>query len=181
MRTKYSIINAITAVVFQIINILIVFLSRRIFLAELGATCLGINSLFTQMLSMLSLVELGIGQAIVFSLYKPLAENDEEQISAIMQLYRKVYTAVGGIIFLIGAGLTPFIKLFISGDISEINNIYLVFMLYVINTSLTYFSAYKQNLFIADQRKYITIFYHGGLFILTNLFQIFYCRFFLLF
>ena len=172
MRTKYSIINAITAVVFQIINILIVFLSRRIFLAELGATCLGINSLFTQMLSMLSLVELGIGQAIVFSLYKPLAENDEEQISAIMQLYRKVYTAVGGIIFLIGAGLTPFIKLFISGDISEINNIYLVFMLYVINTSLTYFSAYKQNLFIADQRKYITIFYHGGLFILTNLFQI---------
>ena len=172
MRTKYSVINAITAVVFQLLNMVIVFFSRRIFLAELGAEMLGINSLFTQILSMLSLVELGIGSAIVFSLYRPLAEKDEQQIAAIMVVYRKAYTLIGGVIFILGMLLTPFIPRLISEDVSDIKNLYLIFMLYVGNTSLTYFSAYKQNLLIADQKRYITTIYHGILFLLTNVFQI---------
>ena len=117
MRTKYSVINAITAVVFQLLNMVIVFFSRRIFLAELGAEMLGINSLFTQILSMLSLVELGIGSAIVFSLYRPLAEKDEQQIAAIMMVYRKAYTLIGGVIFMLGMLLTPFIPRLISEDV----------------------------------------------------------------
>lgn len=120
MRTKYSVINAITAVVFQLLNMVIVFFSRRIFLAELGAEMLGINSLFTQILSMLSLVELGIGSAIVFSLYRPLAEKDEQQIAAIMMVYRKAYTLIGGVIFMLGMLLTPFIPRLISEDVSDI-------------------------------------------------------------
>ena len=131
MRTKYSVINAITAVVFQLLNMVIVFFSRRIFLAELGAEMLGINSLFTQILSMLSLVELGIGSAIVFSLYRPLAEKDEQQIAAIMMVYRKAYTLIGGVIFILGMLLTPFIPRLISEDVSDIKNLYLIFMLYV--------------------------------------------------
>lgn len=172
MRTRYSVINALSAFLFQFIQTAALFLSRRVFLAEMGTAQFGINSLFTQILSMLSLAELGIGQAITFSLYKPMAEGDEEQIAAIMKLYRKVYTAIGFVIFLLAAAMTPFITCLISGDISEVKHIHLLFLLFAANTSLSYFSAYKQNLLIADQKKYIAAVYHGSLLVLTNIFQI---------
>lgn len=138
----------------------------------LGEEALGVNSLFTQILSMMSLVELGIGPAIVFTLYKPLSENNKEQISAIMSLYRKIYTGIGLLILLLGGILTPFIKNFITGDISEVKNIYMIFILFVLNSSLSYFNAYKQNLIIADQKKYITVIYHYILYITMNIIQI---------
>lgn len=171
-RTRNSAINAVAATVAQTINIVITFVSRRIFLMMLGETLLGINSLFTQILSMMSLVELGIGPAIVYSLYRPLAENDREQIGAIMRLYKKIYTILGFVILGIGLCLTPFIKSFITGDISNVENIYLIFFLFVLNSSFSYFNSYKQNLIIADQKKYITIIYHYGLYVAMNILQI---------
>ncbi len=171
-RTRNSAINAVAATVAQTINVVITFVSRRIFLMMLGETLLGINSLFTQILSMMSLVELGIGPAIVYSLYRPLAENDREQIGAIMRLYKKIYTILGFVILGIGLCLTPFIKSFITGDISNVENIHLIFFLFVLNSSFSYFNSYKQNLIIADQKKYITIIYHYGLYVAMNILQI---------
>ena len=127
-RTRNSAINAVAATTAQTINIIVTFVARRIFLMMLGETLLGVNSLFTQILSMMSLVELGIGPAIVYSLYRPLAEDDREQIGAIMQLYRKIYTILGFVILGIGLAITPFIKNFITGDISNVENIYLIFI-----------------------------------------------------
>lgn len=172
MRTRNSVINAIAATTAQVVNIFVTFTARRIFLMMLGETLLGINSLFTQILSMMSLVELGIGPAIVYSLYKPLADDNREQIGAIMRLYKKIYTVLGFVILGIGLGLTPFIKNFISGDISNVSHIYLIFILFVLNSSFSYFNSYKQNLIIADQKKYITILYHYGLYLVMNGLQI---------
>ena len=172
MRTRYSAINAIVSIVAQIITIVITFISRKIFLMTLGETVLGINSLFSQIISMMSLVELGIGSAIIYSLYKPLADENKPQIAAIMRLYRKIYTIIGVLVLVIGVCITPFIKWFITGDISAVDNLYLIFLLFVINASLSYFNAYKQNLIVADQKKYITIIYHYGLFVILNISQI---------
>lgn len=172
MRTRYSAINAIVSIVAQIITIVITFVSRKIFLMTLGETVLGINSLFTQIISMMSLVELGIGSAITYSLYKPLADENKPQIAAIMRLYQKIYTIIGVLVLAIGVCITPFIKWFIEGDISGVDNLYLIFLLFVINASLSYFNAYKQNLIVADQKKYITIICHYGLFVILNILQI---------
>lgn len=172
MRTRNSVINAAAATTAQIVNIFVTFIARRIFLMMLGETLLGINSLFTQILSMMSLVELGIGPAIVYSLYKPLADGNRAQIGAIMRLYKKIYTIIGFVILIIGLGLTPFIKNFITGDISNVSDIYLIFILFVLNSSFSYFNSYKQNLIIADQKKYITIIYHYGLYLVMNGLQI---------
>lgn len=172
MRVRSSVINAIVSIVAQVATILITFISRRVFLMVLGENILGVNSLFSQIISMMSLVELGIGSAIVYSLYQPLAVNNKEQIVAIMRLYRKIYSLIGVIVLVVGTILTPFITFFISGDISEISSIYLIFMLFVVNSSFSYFNAYKQNLIVADQKKYITIIVHNGLFIILNVIQI---------
>ena len=172
MRTRYSVINAIVSIIAQVITIVITFISRKVFLMTLGETVLGINSLFSQIISMMSLVELGIGSAIIYSLYKPLADENKPQIAAIMTLYRKIYTIIGILVLAIGVCITPFIKWFITGDISAVDHLYLIFLLFVINASLSYFNAYKQNLIVADQKKYITIIYHYGLFVILNIFQI---------
>ena len=172
MRARSSVINAIVSIIAQVITIIITFISRRIFLLILGESILGINSLFAQIISMMSLVELGIGSAIIYSLYQPLAADDKEQIGAIMNLYRKIYSIIGIIILIVGGLMTPVITFFITGDISEIPNIHLIFILLVINSAISYFNAYKQNLIVADQKKYITILVHNGLFVALNIIQI---------
>lgn len=172
MRVKSSMINAIVSIIAQVVTIVVTFVSRRVFLMVLGESVLGINSLFNQIISMMSLMELGIGSAIIYSLYYPLAMNDKEQIAAIVSLYKKIYTAIGIMVLVAGSALTPFITFFITGDYSEVSNIYLIFMLFVINSALTYFNSYKQNLIVADQKKYITVVFHNGLFVLLNIVQI---------
>ena len=165
-------INGITSIVAQVITIIVTFMSRRIFLQVLGENILGINGLFTQIISLMSLMELGIGSAIIYSMYAPLAVDDKEQISALVSLYKKIYTIIGVLVFVVGSALTPFITFFITGDTSEVSNIYLIFMLFVINAALTYFNSYKQNLIVADQKKYIVVLVHNGLFVALNVLQI---------
>ena len=97
-RTKRSIINLITAFAGQILGVIISFIVRMIFVKYLSSEYLGINGLFTNILTMLSLVELGIGSAMIYSLYKPLAEDDKENIKSLMDLYKKAYRIIGIII-----------------------------------------------------------------------------------
>ncbi|MBD5133163.1 MAG: hypothetical protein HDT38_01635 [Clostridiales bacterium] len=115
---------------------------------------LGLNGTFSNILSMLSLAELGIGTAITYSLYRPLAQHDEEQIAALMRLYRRVYEIIGLVVALLGFALAPFLPILIR-DLPDIPHIYLIYLLFVLNSSLSYFFVYKQSLIIADQRQYI--------------------------
>lgn len=109
---------------------------------------------------MLSLAELGVGPAIIYSLYQPLAKKDTATIKALIALFKKAYTAIG--LFIIGTGicLLPWLDWFIKGNtVTDIHWFYLVFLL---NTGISYFYSYKRNLLIADQKQYINSIYQSS-------------------
>ncbi|EJT6496127.1 hypothetical protein QYZ59_04740 [Clostridium perfringens] len=170
-RVSNSIKNVSFAITGQFISLLITFLSRMIFIKYLGDEYLGIDGLFTNILSILSLADLGIGTAINFSLYKPLAEKDENQLLILMNLYKKVYFFIGIIVLVIGISITPFIKFFINNNIN-IDNIYLIYILYVLNSATTYLFTYKRSLIIASQKDYITTIVHYIIYFIVNILQI---------
>lgn len=132
------------------------FLQRTVFIMVLDRTLLGVNSLYTDILSMLSLAELGIGSALNYSLYKPVAANDREKIKSYMGLYRKAYLAIAGVITAIGLLLIPFLPYLIkdSGGISA-KDLTVYYLIFLFNTVSTYFVAYKYSLANAQQRNYI--------------------------
>lgn len=152
-RTKKSFFNAFSNFIIMMLKTILAFITRTVFIKYLGEEALGLNGLFSNILSMLSLAELGIGTAINFSLYKPLAEKDEKRISILMSFYRKVYRIVGIVELIIGIILIPALK-YIIKDISSIDNCYLIYILYLINTSTSYFISYKETLINADQNGY---------------------------
>lgn len=132
------------------------FMQRTVFILVLDRTLLGVNSLYTDILSMLSLAELGIGSALNYSLYKPVAVGDQEKIKSYMRLYRRAYLAIAGVIAAIGLLLTPFLPYLIkdSGGIS-VKDLTIYYLIFLFNTVSTYFVAYKYSLSNAQQRNYI--------------------------
>ena len=170
-RTKRSIVNLITAFIGQIFGIIISFIVRMIFVNCLSSEYLGINGLFTNILTMLSLVELGVGSAMTYSLYKPIAEENIEKIKSLMHIYKIAYRIIGIIVLAIGIGFTPFYRCLIN-EIPNIPNLDLIYILFVVNTGVSYFYSYKRSLIICDQKKYITTLYKYGFYFLYNLAQI---------
>lgn len=167
-RIEKSIKNIKFGLIFQLSGLLVSFFTRKVFVLVLTQEYLGLNGTFSSILSMLSLAELGIGSAITFSLYKPLAEQDEGQIAAVMSLFRRAYRAIGIAVALLGCAIAPLLPMIIR-DMPDIPHIYFIYFLFVLNASLSYFYVYKQSLIIADQRRYITTACH---FIVTMLLQI---------
>ncbi len=156
-RTKNVTINSLVSLLCQVLNLFLNFLTRTVFIKILGAEYLGVNGLFTNILTILSFAELGIGNAIVFNLYKPLAQNDKKKISSLMLLYKKAYTIIG--LFVLGAGVlvTPFLDVIIKTKPNISENISLLYILFLLNTVVSYFFVYKKNIIIADQKNYITL------------------------
>ena len=132
------------------------FILRTVFIMKLDETLLGVNGLYTGVLSMLSMAELGIGTALNFSLYAPVAQKNYEKIKSYMQFYKKAYRIIGLIVAVLGIILIPFLKYFIKnpGDygIQELTIYYLIFLF---NTVSTYFVSYKYSLVNAEQKNYI--------------------------
>lgn len=161
-RTENSLRNVRFALISQAVAILANFLTRKVFVSILTQEYLGLEGTFSNILSMLSLAELGIGSAITYSLYRPLAENNQKGIIALMQFYRKAYLCIGLIVASIGILLTPALPVLIK-DIPNIPHIQLIYLMFVANSALSYFFVYKQSIIIADQRKYIVSLYHYGM------------------
>ena len=171
-RTSSSIKNLIFAFIGQAAGIVMNFIARVVFLRILTAEYLGLNGLFTNILSMLSLMELGVGTAMTFSLYKPLATSDKEKIKSLMNLYRKSYIIIGILVLVIGIGITPLLPYFID-EVPKINeNINLIYILFVINTAISYFYSYKRSLISSDQKRYIATAYRYIFYCLLNIMQI---------
>ena len=171
-RTKNSIRNVITGFGGQAIQILMGFISRTIFIKYLGAEYLGINGLFTNILSLLSLAELGVGSAIIYALYKPIANSDEVKIKTLMSFYKNVYGSIGIVITIIGLITMPFLGAFIK-DTPDINeSIYLILIFYLFNTVITYFYSYKGALITADQKNYVVSLINYGSYIFQSIIQI---------
>lgn len=154
-RTKYSVLNIATGIGGYVLNTILGFICRMVFVRCLSADYLGVNGLFTNILTMLSLAELGVGGAIVFALYKPLASNDQEKIASLMKVYAKAYRSIGALIFSIGLALMPFISLIIQEQPNISESIYLLYIINLFNTASSYFFSYRSSLLIAAQRNYI--------------------------
>ena len=172
-RTKSMIRNVYWSLIGQTLGIIASFIVRIVFIHVLNSTYLGLNGLFSNILTILSLSELGVGTAITYSLYRPLAKKDNEKIKSLMLLFRKVYFVIGIVIFAIGFALTPFLSIFIK-EMPDIEGIELIYMLFVTNTAVSYFFSYKRNLILADQNRHIETIYRYSFYILMNILQIIY-------
>lgn len=138
----------------KIITLIVPFLVRTLILWRLGADFLGLSSLFTSILQVLNMTELGFTSAVVFSLYKPLAEKDNVTICALMQFYKKIYRIIGLVILVIGIVIMPFIKYLIRGNYPSAINVYWLYLMYLSNTVISYLMfAYKSVLLTADQHS----------------------------
>ena len=158
-RTQNSFFNIVTGLGASLLLVLLSFITRTVFINTLGTSYLGIEGLFSNILSMLSLADLGIGSAIVFKLYKPIEENDHRRIQILMKLYRQVYWIIGGIIVVLGLCLIPFLPHLVEDyerfDALGLNAV-LVFLLYVYNTASSYwFFAHKSSFVRANQKSYV--------------------------
>jgi len=142
------------ATISQIVTIILNLVSRAIFVRVLAAEYMGLSGLFSNVLGLLSLAELGIGTAITYSLYAPIKNDDREKIKSYMRLYKLTYWAIGTIIFVIGVALTPFIDYFIKEQ-PDVPYLELIFILFVIQSSSTYFFSYKTQFLTATQSDYI--------------------------
>ena len=143
------------AVACQIVTGVVNFVVRRVFAGTLGQDYLGLSGLFSDILSMLSLAELGFGASILFSLYKPVAQGDVEKIKSLMALYRTAYRVIGLVVLGAGLALTPFLEWFVKEMPEGIPHIRWIYILNVVNSALSYFFIYKATLLFACQQKYV--------------------------
>lgn len=156
-KTKNSTRTFIFGVIYKIITLIGPFITRTIIIYKLGADYVGLSSIFTSVLSILSISELGIGSAIAFCLYGPVASNDKDTICALLALLRKLYKVIGFIILSIGILLLPFLPHLISGKYPDGINIYYLYLIYLLNSCVSYLGfAYKGVLFNVYQRGDIT-------------------------
>ena len=153
-RTRRAFVNIIWGFIEKMITLICPFIIRTIMIYKLGNEYLGLNGLFTSILQVLSLAELGFGDAIVFSMYKPIIENDNKVLSALLNLYKKVYRIIGMVILCVGLLILPFITKFVKGGYPSEVNIYVLYCIYLFNTVISYFLfAYKESLLKAHQRN----------------------------
>ncbi len=138
----------------QMMKLIVPFIMRTIMIYLLGIEYLGLNSLFTSILSVLNLAELGVGSAMVYSMYRPIVDDNEQKICALMKLYKIYYRIIGAVVCVLGLILVPFLPKLISGDIPADINIYFLYLLNLATTVLSYWLyAYKSSILLAHQRN----------------------------
>lgn len=153
-RRKLATRNIIASVLVNILIFPIQFINRYYMVKYLGITYLGITSLYTNIISVLSLADLGVGAAIVFLLYKPLADKDYDKVSLLMKYYRNIYRIIAFVIFFLGISVIPFLQLFLHNSINY-SYVYLLFIIYLAGAASSYLFSYNQSLLLADQKNRI--------------------------
>lgn len=155
-RVKSATRNIAFGYIGQLATALMSFVLRKIFILHLSETLLGVNSLYTNILSILNMAELGIGTALNFSLYGPVARGEKEKIKSYMQMYRKAYHTIALVVAVIGLAMTPFLPVFIRnpGD-NTLRDLTIYYFIFLFNTVSSYFVAYKYSLINAEQKNYI--------------------------
>ena len=152
-RLKNAKRNIVGALGQRVVSLIFPFVLRTVMIYYLGALYMGLSGLFTSILQVLSLAELGIGEAMIFSMYEPIAQNDIKKICALLNLYKKIYKMIGLGVLIIGLGMIPFLQQLISGTTPADVNIYVLYIIYLMNTVVSYIMyGYKSSIFIANQR-----------------------------
>ncbi len=154
MRTDNVIKNSYFALLGQAVTVILKAITQIVFVRMLSVEYLGLNGLFANILTMLSLAELGVGSAILYNMYKPMAQNDQKRIKALMNFYKETYRKIGLFMLIVGFLLLPFLG-YIIKEQPDIPELKLIYILYVINNAVSYFFIFKQSILIADQKKYV--------------------------
>ena len=154
-RKKKSLLNIVVAFVSNILIYVLSLFTSRVIKHNLGLQVLGLNGVLSNVISILGLSEMGIGAAITFALYKPLAENNYDLIKSIMTFYKKAYRVVALIVLGIGLLIFPFVPSFIKHSDFSKPYIYLVYSLFLVNSVISYLLVYKRTLIVADQKNYV--------------------------
>lgn len=172
-RSSNSVKNISFGLLAQIAQMVLGFVNRWVFIKCLEKEYLGVNQLFTEILTYLSLAELGIGSAILYSLYKPLAHKDQQTIAALMKFYKKIYTVIAITIFVLGLCLMPFLHNIVKNVPEQLSDdLYIIYALFLINTTASYFFTYKFSILHADQKSYVLSRRNILIVIIQNLLQI---------
>lgn len=171
-RTINSLKNSIVSIIAYIIPIIIAFIAQAVFLRVFNKEYNGIKGLFNNILNMLNVIELGFGSAIIYNLYEPVAKKDRTKIRALVKFYKTVYHIIAGVIFVLGVCLLPIIPI-IVGDVSIVEDVRIIFFLYLLSTVASYLLTYKRSILYADQKEYITKLINCIFVIIRNGIQIF--------
>lgn len=171
MRTEKSLKNSIVAIITNTLTIIIGFVAQSFFIQYLGKSYLGINGLFNNLISMIAIAELGIGPAIIFHLYRPIAKKEIEKIKSLMLFYKKCYRIIASITFLLGILVIPFLPR-IVGEVAITESIYIIYAMFLIDAVISYLLSYKRSILYANQENYLVNLVHIGYLIFTNLFMI---------
>ncbi len=170
-RTGKSLRNVAVDTAGQVISLIVRFIGRKVFVLFLAEEYLGLNGLFSNILTVLSLAELGVGTAIVYSLYRPLSEGNIEKVKSLMRLFKRAYTCIGLFVLCVGAALTPFLSFFVK-EMPRLPHIRLIYLMYVGDSAASYFFSYKRSLLMADQNRYIISLYQYTIYTLKAALQI---------
>lgn len=178
-RTVNALKNSFSGMINKLINISVPFITRTAIIYALGIEYVGLNGLFTSILQVLNLAELGISSAVVYCMYKPMAENDSSTLCALLRYMRRVYYIIGTVVILMGAVLIPYLPNFISGTVPDDLNISVLYLIYLINTGIGYFFfAYKATLLNAGQKVGVISNINSGIILFQGIAQIVVITFF---
>lgn len=171
-RTKTVYMNSVVTLFSQILQVVLGFVIRKLFLIYIGVEYLGYNSVFLNILQLLNLADLGIGVAITSFLYRPLATNNKEEISALMYIYRRIYSIIGIIVLIIGLLVVPFLSILVPDAKCSFSYLVFIYLINLAGTVSTYFLAYKRTLIFADQKAYIANVVDTTLFFIAAILQL---------
>ncbi len=169
-RTEYSMRNTSVAMLSRISAIIMGYLLRVVFTHTLSESYVGLNGLFTDIISVLFLSEMGVGTAITYALYRPVAEEDIERQKSLMRLLRDFYRLAATLVAVLGCLLIPFMPLLIK-DYNNVDHLTLIYLLYIINTICSYLLIYKKTLLDAQQKMYIGVFFRTISWIIKDVLQ----------
>lgn len=153
-RSRNSTRNVIYGFIGHFVTLILQFVGRTIFINLLGTEYLGVNGLYGNILNVLSLAELGIDNVMLFSLYKPIAENDRQKITALLAYYKKLYIKIAFAVLGLGLAIVPFLRFIVTSRLETVPLI-LYYILFLLNSVASYFSVYRSALIKADQNAYI--------------------------
>lgn len=171
-RTVNSVRNSFVGLISQFSVTIINFIVRTFFIHALNSEYLGVNGLFTNILTVLNFAELGIGNAIVFSMYKPVSNNDKRKVKSLMKLYKTIYHVIGLIILVLGLLVIPFMDVIIKDAPKIEESLILIYLLYLAETVFSYFYSYKKSLLLAYQKDYLNNLYELFAVIIKSIIQI---------
>lgn len=171
-RTGKSFVNVITSVLTNAVILVTAFVVQKVLIETMGSDYNGINGLFGSIISMMSLADLGLGTAIIYHMYRPVAEKDWGKINSLLRFYKRCYIGISGVVLFIGAAVGFFLPLLV-GDVEIPDSIYLIYVLFLADCLCSYFLAYKKSLLYADLMNYIPDAIYFVTYLVQNALQIY--------